>query len=149
MIFRQQYETKGLVEQIRQKLGLTGDAFGLDPLQPRLNTFGEPLTSDLIYGITPSKAKGDKVDNFLISNDLVVTKPLRGTQYTILGADQKRELTDKEYNRYVQESGKRIYEEINAAIDSLSGLSQEEMKREIQSIVDDIRDDLRDEILNS
>jgi hypothetical protein len=147
MIFRQQYETQGLVEQIRQKLGLTGGAFGLDPLQPRLNAFGEPLTSDLIYGVTPSKAKGDKVDNFLISNDVVVTKPLRSTSYTIPGTDQKRELTDQEYNRYVQESGKRIYEEINSAIDSLSGLSHEEKKREIQNIVSDIRDDVREEIL--
>lgn len=148
MIFRQQYETSGLVQQIRNKLGLTGDAFGLDPLQPRLNAFGEPLTSDLIYGITPSKAKGDKVDNFLISNDIVVTKPLRSTQYTIPGTDQKRELTEKEYTRYVQETGKRIYEEIDASTDSLTGLSQEEKRREIQNIVGDIRDDVRDEILS-
>ena len=127
---------------------MTGDVFGLDPLQPKLDAFGEPLTSDLIYGVTPSKAKGDKVDNFLTANDVVVTKPLRSTQYTIPGTDQKRELTDKEYTQYIQESGKRIYEEINASIDSLSGASREEKKKGIQSIVDDIRSDVRDEILN-
>lgn len=134
MVFQQQYETHSIVEAIRQKLGLTGDVFGQNPLQPRLDAFGEPVTSDLIYGITPSREAGDAVDNFLVANDLVVTKPRPNQEYTIPGTKEKRRLTEEEYTQFVKESGKRIYTDIQNKIPFLENLPAEKQKAELEKI---------------
>jgi hypothetical protein len=147
LVLRQQFETRGIVDQLRQKLGLTGNVFGLDPLQPKLNAFGEPLTSDAIFGVTPSKETGDKVDNFLISNDIVVTKPPIGQQYSIPGSKQKRALTPDEYTRYIQDSGQEIYMQLNERMGGIANMRDEDKKKAVESLVDGIRTRVRDQIM--
>lgn len=147
MIFQQQYETHDIVQQLRQKLGLTGDAFGANPLQPRLDAFGEPMTKDLIYGLTPVKENIDKVDEFLISSEIVVTKPQFNRQYSIPGTKDKRKLTEEEYTKYIQQSGKEIYETIANNLGELENRSQEERKKSVDRIVDRARERARRDLL--
>lgn len=148
--FKQQYQTKGIIDAIRVKLGLTGDVLGMNKLQPKLDMFGEPMTSDLIFGITPSKDKGAaaEVDNFLINHDSYVTIPLKGNKYTNSdGKDVK--LSAAEYTKYIRESGKQIYASLSDSIRSgeFDGMSNAEIRAEIQSISNSIRSDVRDEII--
>lgn len=142
MIFRQQYQTSGIVDSLRLKLGLT------EGMQPKLDQFGEPMTADLIYGITPSVENASKVDRFLISNDLIVAIPSRTTNYSVPGGGkEKRELTPAEYTVYVQTSGKQIYQELNRRIDELSSLSADKQKKTVQDIVDRIRTVVRGQVM--
>lgn len=147
MVLRQQYETRDIVEQIRFKLGLTGNIFGFDPLQPKLNAFGEPLQADLIFGITPSKETKDRVDNFLISHDLVVTKPSFSTSYSVPGQKEKKQLTEEQYTKYVQESGKEIYRTIENQMGYLENLSPDKRKNALDNITNKIRESVRASIL--
>lgn len=141
MIFRQQYETRDIQDKIKQKLGITGG------LQPRLSALGEPVKSDLIYGITPSTEKKDPVYDFLIGNDLIVGKPNPNQQYTIPGTKNKRGLTEEEYTRYVEEAGKEIYKQLQGRIGGLKNIPDEEKKKQVEKIVDDIRGRVRMKIL--
>lgn len=143
MLFRQQYETRGIQEQIALKLGLT------ENLQPKLNAFGQPMTADLIYGVTPVGAKKDPVYEFLISNDLIVAKPAAGAQYSVPGQPPKTKttLTPEEYTQYIRESGQEAYRLIKARMASLEHVPDEEKKKQVQKIVDDVRTRIRFKIL--
>lgn len=145
---RQQYETHGIVDKIRTKLGLTGDVFGMaDPLNPRIDAFGDPMTIDFIYGITPSVDKGNaaKVENLLISKGLVVTVPQEGRQYRDSN-DKLRKMTEDEYTEYVKKSGSRIFETLHEDYDYLRELPPDELEAEVKRIVDSIREETRLEI---
>lgn len=148
--FKQQYQTKDITDNIRVKLGLTGKVFGMDKLQPKLDQFGDPMTSDLIFGVTPSREKGQgaEVDNFLISHDSYVTIPLKTTKYTNSdGKDVK--LSPSGYNRYVKESGKQIYAALLDSIRSgdFEDMTDAEIKKEVLNISSSIRSDVRDELI--
>jgi hypothetical protein len=147
---KQRYQTKNIVDAVRVRLGLTGNIFGMKELQPKLDMFGEPMTNDLIFGITPSKEKGAaaEVDNFLISHDTYVTIPLKNSKYTN-SDDKDVKLTPEQYTKYVQESGKQIYATLSENIrsDNFNGMTDEEIKNEIQKIVTRTRSDVRDELL--
>lgn len=147
MIWRQQYETRDIVSKLRQKLGLTGDAFGLDPLNPRLDAFGEQMTSDLIYGVTPKKYQADEVDNLLIANDVVVTLPQRNRSYTDHQGVERR-LTDDEYQNYIQISGEMIYEELQRALPSLYNMDQNQLDNFVSEIQRNARDEARARIFS-
>lgn len=148
MIFRQQYETHGIVEKLRAKLGLTGDVFGSGALQPKLDAFGEPMSADLIFGVTPSAEKFTPVDRFLTANDLAVTKPSAGQLYSVPGQGKtKRALSEEEYTQYIQDSGKQIYESLQKRLPTLEKLPADAQKNMVQSTVDDIRTRVRKQIL--
>lgn len=142
MAFRQQYETSSIQDKLKQKLGITSG------LQPRLNAFGKPVESDLIYGLTPSKSNDDPVANYLIKNELVVTKPKPNQQYDIPGTyKERRALTPTEYTEYLKTTGSQIYDTINTLKDALETLPADRQKTEVQSIVDKIRTNERTRIM--
>lgn len=148
MIFRQQYETHGIVDKLRQKLGLTGDVFGMDALEPKLDVFGQPMSADLIYGVTPSAEQFTKVDRFLTANDIAVSKPAAGQLYAVPGQGKtKRALTDQEYTEYIQTSGEQIYEALEKRIPTLENINADAQKTMVQNTVDDIRTRVRKQIL--
>lgn len=148
MIFRQQYETKDIVSALRQKLGLTGNAFGLDPLNIRQDAFGNPMRNDLIFGITPSRETKDQVDNFLISNDIILSLPSKTTKYTNpLKKGETVQLTADEYQEYVKTSGEQIYQKLNASLPNLNRLDADRQKKTVDKIRDDIRERVRRQIL--
>lgn len=142
ILFRQQYETRDIQEQVMNKLGITGG------LQPKLNAFGQPLRADLIYGITPSTEKRDDVHDFLIKNELIVAKPATGQQYSIPGRHkEKRAFTPEEYTEYLEKTGSQIYNRLKSRIPSLAHVPDEQKKKQVESIVDDVRTLVRNQIL--
>ncbi len=141
IVDRQQYETRGIVEQIQKKLGLTGG------LQPRLNAMGQPVKNDIIYGVSPSGETHDPVYDFLVKNELVVAKPSLGQQYTIPGRREKRSLTPEEYTRYLEEAGGQIYNQLKSRIAGLKNLPAEEKKKQVEALVERERGIIRMKIL--
>lgn len=147
MIFLQQYETNGFTDEIRKRLGLTGNAFGLDPLHPRLDAFGEQMTSDLIYGMSPSKENASLVDQFLIANDIVVTVPKKTQDYVNPRTREKVEFTPEEYERYVKETGTEIYQKLEDTIPYMQSMDTDQRKEYVDKMVQSIRKAKRNEIL--
>lgn len=144
MIWRQQYQTKSIWDEIRKKLGLT------EGLEVRLDQFGEPMTSDLIFGISPSQEKAAVVDRFLVQNELIVSIPSRSQEYSIPGAGkEKRELTPTEYTEYVRESGQAIYQELERRLPELQNLPADKQKATVESIADRHRKRIRGQILRA
>lgn len=142
MIFRQQYQTHGIVEAIRLKLGLT------EGLQPKIDQFGEPMTSDLIFGISPSSEQPARVERFLIANDIPpVTIPSQSTQYSIPGTKEKRKLTPEEYTAYVHDSGVEIYKQLSQRLPGLQNMPADQQKKEVQNLVDKIRTRVRGQVM--
>lgn len=143
-----QYETRGIVDKIRVKLGLTGDIGIADALNQRIDMFGEPMKGDLIWGITPSEDRREAmaVDDFLISNDIVVSMPVYTREY-VTPTGEKRALSEAEFNKYVKTSGREIYRTLKEMAPSLEGLPPEEVKASVKDIVSDIRKQVRDELL--
>lgn len=144
-----QYQTHGVIDKLRANLGLTGSVLGMPALEPRRNAFGEPLRSDIIYGITPSIGKADVVDSFLQANDIVITIPAKSQQYTDQTTGQKRALTDTEYDAYLKTSGKLIYQNLQGMIPELQGLDVDTQRAEIRSMLDNVRTEARAEVMIS
>lgn len=143
-----QYETRNIIDKLRVKLGLTGDIGIADALNPRIDMFGEPMKGDLIWGITPSEDRREAmaVDDFLISNDIVVSMPVYTREY-VTPTGEKRALSEDEFNKYVKTSGREIYRTLKEMAPSLEGLPPEEIKASVKDIVSDIRKQVRDELL--
>lgn len=144
-----QYQTQSIVDKIRASLGLTGSIGDMPALVPRMNAFGEPLKSDLIYGITPSVSKADAVDSFLIANDIVISIPARNAQYTDPLTGGKRKLSNDEYEAYLKESGQQIYENLQQMIPELSGADVDSQRAEIRAMLDQVRTSSRQGVMNS
>lgn len=149
MVFRQQYETHGIVEKLRQKLGLTGDVFGMKALEPRLDVFGNRMTADFIFGVSPSVEKFTPVDRFLTANDLAIALPSHSQQYSIPGAGkEKRSLTPEEYTKYIKDTGEQIYTELSRRLDELGSIDDpDRQKKIVDNLVDRIRTRVRTDIL--
>lgn len=147
MIFRQQYETNGIVDKLRLKLGLTGEVFGQDALKPRLDAFGQPMTADLIYGLSPSREEASMVDQFLIANDIVITIPRKTQDYLNPLTKEKHEFTSDEYEEYISTTGKKIYEGLQESLPYISQLDVDQKKDYIDKMVQSIRKAKRNEIL--
>lgn len=147
---RYQYETRTMVDKIRRKLGLTGDVFGIfDELNPRYDQFGRPMTSDLIWGISPSVDKRDAmgVDSFLINNEIVVAMPVFTREYSVPGSQEKRKLSAEEFSEYARKSGEEIYRTLNQMLPTLESLPKEQAQKQVKSVVDGIRKRVRTEVL--
>lgn len=146
IIYPDRYEAKTFNEQIRNKLGITGDFFGLvEPLQPKLNVFGGQVKADLIYNLTPSvfnRITDDPVLNFMKEKDVFIGKPNKSQ--TITGRKgQVREMTPVEYTQYVERSGEKIYNKLNSRISSgyfNRFKTKEDIKREVEKIKNEIRE---------
>ena len=84
IIFPERFESNTFWENIQNKIGITGG------LQPRLDTFGQQVGSDLIWGLTPKVMNtNDPVINWMDDNDVFVGKPNR--KQTITQRGEKRE----------------------------------------------------------
>lgn len=144
------YQTNGVIDKIRSELGLTGTVGGtMLPLEPQQDAFGRPLKADLIYGLQPSLTKADKIDSYLQANDIVITIPNKGTQYTDPESGKKTKLTGNEYNDYVTKSGKLIYQNLAAMIPELQGEDIDRQRAEIRSMLDSIRTEVRGEVMST
>ena len=144
----QQYQTQGLIQSLRDKLGLEGNVLGMDALPEKLDAFGEPMRSDLIYGLTPSKQKVDMVNSFLVGRDIVVPTPLANQKYTIPYSNKEQtKLTQTEYHDYVKTSGQEIYQRLEQSIPAIQNMTQEQQKKYVSSLVEKIRTSERNKIL--
>lgn len=145
--FRQQYETRDYISKIRKSLGLTGDIGIADALNPRYDQFGQVMTSDIIWGVTPTVDKRDAmvVDNYLINNDIVVSLPVYSKEYST-PSGEKRKLTATEFNKYVKTSGREIYRTLNDMLPSLENMPQDVAQKRVKEIVSKIREQARNEI---
>ena len=149
LIATQQYDAQGFTQSMRDKLGLEGSAFGLNPLPERLDAFGQPMKSDMIYGLTPSRQKADLVDQYLVGKDIVVPIPVENQKYSIPYSKEKAALTQQEYHDYVETSGKEIYTQLQQSIPAIQSMSDDDQKKYVQSLVDRIRTSTRNRILLS
>lgn len=142
IIFPERYEAKTFNEQIKNKLGITGDFFGsglTEPLQPRLDAFGDQQKADLVWGLTPpilNSTKNDPVLEFMKEKGVFIGKPQKSTKVKNRQGES-RKITPEEYTKYVEESGKDIYEELKRKVES--GYfdrfdTKEEIDKEIQKI---------------
>lgn len=131
---RQQYETKGYIDKLRLKLGIPGSVMGLPAMSPKSDMFGEPMTLDVIYGLTPTVDKSKKmpVESLLISRGVAVTIPSKGTSYKIDG--EERKLTPNEYTQFTRISGQYIYEALLEDYDSLVDLTDMELQDRVEAI---------------
>lgn len=145
---KQQYETHNIVEKLRTKLGLEGGLFGMDPLHPKLDMFGEPMTADLIFGVTPSITKADTVDNYLVANDILVTIPPKGQTYTDPTTGQPTTLTPAQYEEYMKKSGAEIYRNLEEMIPGLKQEDIDTQRKEVRAMLDQVRSDAREQILS-
>jgi hypothetical protein len=145
--FRQQYETRDYISKIRKSLGLTGDIGIADALNPRFDQFGKVMTSDIIWGVTPTVDKRDSmvVDNYLINNDIVVSLPVYSKEYTT-PSGEKRKLTETEFNKYVKTSGREIYRTLNDMLPGLENMPKDVAQKRVKEIVTKIREQARNEI---
>jgi hypothetical protein len=124
------------------KLGLTGS------LEPKLDVFGEQVSADLIWGLTPKLLNtNDPVLSWMSDNNVFVGRPNRSQQ--ISGRrGEKRDMTPEEYTVFLESSGKEIYRELERKIRSgrFNRMSQEDKEKAVQSIVRQAREDAKDKI---
>lgn len=151
ILFPERYNAKKFNEVIRNKLGITGEVFGLPALQPNLNAFGEQVKADLIYGLTPpilNSKKDDPVLNFMLDNGISIGRPQAATK--ISGRrGEKRELTPEEYTTYAKNSGAKVYDELKRKIESgyfNRFKTEAEKKSEMDKIVTEIRNKEKEKI---
>lgn len=149
-ILPERYDTKSIGESISTKIGTDFNVFTGKPLQPKLDAFGDPVKADLIYGLTPpvlNAVHDDPVLTFMQDNRAFIGKPQPSTQIT--GPDgSKRKISPDEYTKYVQTSGKAIYEEIHSEIQggAFTGLTHEEIKNKLNSIAKQKRAEAKSQI---
>lgn len=144
------YDTRSLGDAVAAKIGLTNNVFTGEPLQPKLDAFGDQVKADLIYGLTPpilNATKNDPVLDFMTTNRAFIGKPQPATQLTDTDG-KKRSLTPAEYTDYVEQSGKLIYDEIKSEVDggAFTGLTHEEIKTKLNTIARQKRAEVKGEI---
>lgn len=147
--WQQQYETRHYADMIRQKLGLTGEMLGMDPLLPRRDQFGDPILADLIYGITPKKQTLTKLDKILIANDIIIARPTPNRKYSIPYSKEKRALTAKEYDKYLRVSGQNIYDQLQKRASMYERMTAEQIKKDVEKVVNKEREQVRLAILRN
>lgn len=151
IVFPERYNATAFNEQIRNKLGITGDVFGLPALTPKVDALGNPVKADLIYGTLPPIGNEDYNDDpvyqFMAENDAFVGKPssaliIKGSQ-----KGQERGMTTEEYTQYVTDSGKEIYAKLKSEIDA-GYFNKFTTKAEIKNAIDGIAQPIRTKYKN-
>lgn len=147
ILFPERYDARAFNEVLRNKLGMTGDFFGTgitEPLQPKLNAFGEQVKADLIYGLTPpvlNAKTDDPVLNFMLKEGIGIAKPNRGANIKGRG-DEERKMTPQEYTDFVKVTGESIYEALQPRVES-GYFDKFDTKKEKQKAIDSIIKDIR------
>jgi len=154
ILFPERYDAKTFNEQLKNKLGITGDFFGTgltEPLQPKLDAFGNKVKSDLIYGLTPpllNSKTDDPVLNFMLENNIGIAKPNMGNKIKGRGG-QERPMTKEEYTNFVKTTGEKVYDALQPKIES-GYFDKFDTKKEkqdaINSIIKKIRADEKSNI---
>lgn len=143
-----QYIDRGIVDQIRDNLGLEGNTLGiLTPLEIKQNMFGEPMRADTIYGITPTLSNADMIDGYLQSRDIVITIPNVNQKYADPDTGKSVPLTPKQYTAYVKQSGQQIYKNLQDMIPSLKDEDIDSQRKEIKAMLDQVRTDTRSDVM--
>jgi len=127
--FKESINAQTLTEEIQKRIWPFGEN-----MRPNLNAFGENTSTDLIWGLTPKFINNDDtVINFMDKNNVFIGRPSI-TKITVNG--EKRKMTPKEHNEYIEKSGKAVYKRLKSLIDSgsLDGLTEEQLKKTFRSI---------------
>lgn len=136
IIFPERFEADTFWEHVQNKVGLTGN------LQPKLDTFGNQMSADLIWGLTPKLLNTeDPVLNWMQENDIFIGKPNKKQTIKDKRTGEKREMTAEEYTQFLSETGQAIYNKMEQVINSgtLDSKDQDKKKAAVQKIVSDIR----------
>jgi hypothetical protein len=151
-VFPERYDAKTFNQKISAKLGSPVNIFTGEALEPKLDAFGDQIKADLVYGLTPpllNKVSNDPVLEFMKENRVFIGKPQTATKITERDGDV-RKMTQKEYTRYVKESGDAIYEDLNNHIQggTFRGMEKSEIEKKIRSITTKIRQRVKKQIIN-
>jgi len=134
------YETNDIKEQIMLNLGLTSG------LKPKLNVWGEEIKRDPLSGLSPSKETSDPTTRYLVDNNLFVTVPSKSTNLK-LSLKESRPMTEDEYRKYLEVSGKEIKKRLTERLEYIKRLPDEESKQDyIDSVTDEVREQVKQEI---
>lgn len=137
ILFPERFEANTFWEKIQNKVGITGG------LEPKLDTFGQQMSADLIWGLTPQLLNtDDPVLNWMQENSVFIGKPNKKQTIKDPRTGEKREMTEEEYTKFLSESGQAVYAKMEQLIKS-GALDRykttEEKKKVVQQIVSDIR----------
>lgn len=132
-------ETNTFFENIQRKLGLKGN------LEPRLDAFGKEVSSDLIWGLTPSFLNtNDPVLTWMVDTGISVGKPQKSTKIKSPSGKEEREMTPEEYTEYVRNTGEKLYDKIERKVRT-GGFKRFKTKEAIQKEVDKIVTEIREQ----
>jgi len=134
------YTTNTIKEKILSNLRLTSG------LKPKLNVFGQPIKGEALTELQPVKETKDETIKFLAKNELWITVPSKATKIKPRGDKESRVMTEDEYYKYIEYSGKEIKEKIDDNLGRLKGYSQEKRIDKIREWVSDIRSDVKRDI---
>jgi len=125
-------------ESIKRKVGLN------EGLKPKLDVFGEQKQNTYErFPFFPKSIGKDPTSKYLLENNLNVGYPSKTTKI------DDKQMTDEQYRYYMQESGKRLYNELKSLIPQIKNKTLEEQQKEIDKTRDDIRDKVKEEMKGS
>jgi hypothetical protein len=133
-----QYETNSYLDRLKDKTGLT------EGLKPKLNQFGEPMTTPLNrFPLPVSKIEADSpLTSFLADNEIEVGFPQK---FKVKNGD----ITDEQFYEYQKLAGEKVKTELTKRLPYLNKLKTKELKdKATHKIVDDIREQVRTSIKN-
>lgn len=134
------YDTKTVLGYIQSNLHVN---FG--GLKPKINVWGEELTSDILTQLQPHKELDDPTKKFLIDHNVFITIP--GTTTKLSTRDGKRQMTEDEYYQYMKISGQRIYQELQRRLPYMIRIKDDEvLAKYVQDVIDKQRERVKGEL---
>lgn len=107
------YETEGLLDQVKERLGITGD------LKPKVDAYGEDRKSTYRRFPIPRQEKVDKIADFMLKTGNVIGTP---SNPKIQG---KETLSAEQYQEFIKEYKKNMYKSLNRTYDLLEKLQKQ------------------------
>jgi hypothetical protein len=136
---RLQYQTEKLGEQFRKRVGLGWES----DLTPQRTIMGEHRRS--LYERFPIGVMGlnnyraNKLAEILLKNNITWALP----QNTYSVDKEVYTLEPKEYDKFLEETGKEIWKRLQDDVGKIEVMKQPEMKGYVSAIVDKVRSDYR------
>lgn len=137
---------RGILENIYRDVPILNEGLSII-----YNSIGEPVVSRGAYKLLPFailKSKENEEVERLNAMLLFIGSPQRG-RIIDMGDGMMREMTDKEYDAFAAESGRRIFEYLTAdkAIE-ITDLEEEEDLKERVTVFDAIKSSIRDDVFD-
>lgn len=110
---RKLYETEGILDQVKERLGITGD------LKPKVDAYGEDRLSTYRRFPIPRQEKVDKIAEFLLRTGNVIGTP---SNPKLQG---KETLSQDEYRVFVKEYKQNMHKALNRTFDLLQKLESQ------------------------